>query len=145
MLTPSKDCFDLIKSYEGCRLAAYPDPATGGAPWTIGYGHTAGVKQGDTCTQEQADEWLADEVAKFAESVQEVVTAPLTQHQLDALVSLAYNIGMGNLKKSTLLKKLNKEDVAGASQEFLKWTKANGKVMAGLVNRRKSEKALFDV
>lgn len=144
-MTPSKDCFDLITHYEGCELCAYPDPATGAAPWTIGYGHTSGVKPGDVCTADQADKWMNDEANDVAKKIQDVVTVPLKQNQLDALVSLVYNIGFGNFKKSTLLKKLNAEEYDDASNEFLKWIRGNGKVMPGLVARRKSEKALFDV
>lgn len=144
-MTPSKDCFDLISHYEGLVLHAYPDPATGAEPWTIGYGHTGKVKPDDCCTQQQATEWMNEDANETAKAIQKAVTVPLTQPQLDALTSLCYNIGMGNFKRSTLLKKLNKEDYAGASDEFLKWTYANGKQMPGLVARRKSEQALFDV
>lgn len=132
----------LIREFEGLRLAAYPDPATGGDPWTIGYGHTKGVKQGDTCTKEQAEEWLRADAQEAAIAVLRAVVIRLSQSQLDALTSFVFNLGIGNLRKSTLLKKLNAADPA-AADEFAKWTYAAGKVMPGLVRRRAAEAALF--
>jgi lysozyme len=98
---------DLIKQFEGYSSKAYPDPATGGAPWTIGYGTTKGVKPGMIITAGQAEKMLRDDVAKFESGVSSLITAPTTQGQFDAMVSLAYNIGLGNFGKSTLLKKHN--------------------------------------
>ena len=94
---------DLIKQFEGYSSKAYPDPATGGAPWTIGYGTTKGVKPGMVITAQQAEKMLRDDVAKFEGGVSSLVTAPTTQGQFDAMVSLAYNIDLGNFGKSTLL------------------------------------------
>ena len=142
-MTPSKNCYDLIKEFEGCKLEAYPDPATHGEPITIGVGHTGGVKLGDVITQEQADEYLVNDVAYSAKAVNQMVSGKITQNQFDALVSFAFNLGTGNLRNSTLLKKLNKDDFENAADQFLVWNKAAGHVMAGLTRRREAERALF--
>lgn len=142
-MKPSSKCIELIKEFEGCKLEAYPDPATGGEPITIGVGHTGGIKLGMTITPKQADDFLQSDLEGFASSVNKMVTVPLTQGQFDALCSFAFNLGAGNLKNSTLLRKLNAGDVEGASMEFVKWNKAAGKVMAGLTRRREAEKELF--
>src|ERR1700733_14853971 len=94
----------LIEGWEGCVLHAYPDPATGGDPWTIGYGHTGpDVHQGQTVTQAQADGLLVNDLHKFETAVEGMVgTAPTSQQQFDALVSFAFNLGAGRLKTSTL-------------------------------------------
>ena len=142
-MTPSKNCYDLIKEFEGCKLEAYPDPASGGEPWTIGVGSTKGVHKGMVITQEQADEYLVNDVAYSAKAVNQMVNGKITQNQFDALVSFAFNLGTGNLRNSTLLKKLNKDDFENAANEFLKWDMASGHQMAGLTRRRKAERALF--
>lgn len=131
----------LIKEFEGLRLTAYRCAAD---VWTIGYGHTAGVKKGDTITAGEADALLLNDLATSEQAVSRAVTAPLNQSRFDALVSLVFNIGQGNFRRSTLLKKLNRLDYTGASDEFLRWTRAGGKVVPGLVRRREAEKALFD-
>lgn len=133
----------LIKDFEGLRLKAYPDPATGGAPWTIGYGATLGVKPGMVITEAQAEVFLRRDLARFESAVEKAVKVPLTDNQFAALVSFAYNCGPANLTKSTLLKRLNKGDYAGAQAEFAKWNRAAGKVMAGLTRRRAAEAVLF--
>lgn len=136
-----KKGIELIKSFEGCRLAAYKCPA---GVLTIGYGHTSGVKSGQKITQAQAETLLKTDLAKYENAVNECVTAMLNQNQFDALVSFAYNCGAGALKSSTLLKKLNAGDYSGAAAEFVKWNKASGKVLAGLTKRRTAERALFN-
>jgi Phage-related lysozyme (muraminidase) len=131
---------DCIKGHEGLRLKAYLD--TGGV-WTIGYGHTAGVKEGDTCTPEQAYAWL-DEDADIAErAINQLVKVPLTQNQFDALVSFVYNIGRPEFFTSTLLRKLNAGDYTGAAGQFGRWIYDNGKIINGLVLRRSDERDLF--
>lgn len=142
---PSKACLDLIRRFEGCRLSAYPDPGTGGDPWTIGYGHTGPeVRRGLVWTQAQADAALALDVAKFADKVEKLIgDAATTQGEFDALVSFAYNLGTGNLASSTLLRKHKAGDKAGAAAEFGKWTRAAGRVLPGLVTRRAAEAALY--
>ena len=142
-MTPSKNCYDLIKEFEGCKLEAYPDPGTGAEPITIGIGHTGGIKLGMTITQEQADEYLVSDVSHAANSVNQMVSVDMTQDEFDALCSFAFNLGVGNLKSSTLLKKLNAGDKQGAADQFLVWNKAAGHVMAGLTRRREAERALF--
>ena len=143
-MTPTPACFALIKKFEGCRLTAYPDPATGGDPWTIGYGHTGPeVKRGFTIGQNIADAYLLKDVQWFADGVSACVTLPIAQQRMDAMVSLAYNIGLKAFRNSTLLRMVNKGDLVGAADEFLKWNHANGKVMPGLTARRLAERSLF--
>lgn len=135
---------DLIKSFEGCRLKAYPDPATGGEPWTIGWGHAGPeVHQGLVWTQQQADECLANDLAKFSSQIKPLIHFNLTDNQFSALISLAYNIGIGNFQHSTLLKLINVGVIAKAKDEFEKWDKAGGKEMPGLLRRRLAERTLF--
>lgn len=135
--------YGIIKEFEGLRLKAYPDPATGGAPWTIGYGHTKGVKSGDVITEEIANQFLYEDAMEAWQGILEVVTVKLEQWELDALTSFVFNLGIGNFKSSTLLRKLNAGDKLGAANEFLRWNKAAGKVMAGLTRRREAERKLF--
>lgn len=142
-MTPSENAYKIIEDFEGYRDKAYPDPGTGGSPWTIGYGHTRGVKPGDTCTEEQAEDWLHEDVAEAAAAVNEYVTIPLSQNQFDALVSFTYNLGVHNLNRSTLLTLLNRGDIEGAADEFLKWDMAGGRVLPGLDTRRHKERELF--
>jgi lysozyme len=135
---------DIIKGFEGCELHAYPDPGTGGDPWTIGYGHTGPeVKKGLKITKEEAEALLKKDLVKFEQGVLNLCTVQLTQPQFDALVSFAYNCGLGNLKSSTLLKLVNKGDFQGAAEQFLRWNKAAGKVLKGLTRRREAEKQVF--
>lgn len=135
----------LVKKWEGCRLTAYPDPATGGAPWTIGYGATGpGIVQGVKWSQKQADDRLAIDLDRFTKGVQSALRRPATDYQLGAMVSLAYNIGVTAFRNSTLLKLFNAGDVAGAAGQFPRWNKAAGKVMKGLTNRRADERSVFE-
>ena len=144
-MTPSKDCYNLIKHFEGCSLTAYPDPATGGEPWTIGYGHTGPeVHPGMTITQEKADQLLTEDAVRVGNQVAKYVHVPLDQCEFDALVAFVFNVGIGNFFKSTLLRKLNAGDYEGAAKELPKWDKAAGKVMAGLTKRREAEKELIN-
>lgn len=133
----------IIREFEGFSSEAYPDPASGGDPWTIGYGHTKDVQPGDTCTLAQAEQWLREDAAEAEDAVDRYVTVDLTQGQRDALVSFVFNLGSDNFRQSTLRRKLNAGDAAGAAQEFKRWNKGAGKVMAGLVRRRGAEAALF--
>ena len=144
--TVSTAGINLICSFEGLRLNAYDD---GVGVWTIGYGTTIypngiKVKRGDTCTTEQAKAYMAHDLKKFESAVNTAVVVPINQNQFDALVSLAYNIGIKAFKNSTLLKKLNVGDIRGAAAQFDVWNKAGGKVMQGLVNRRAVERKLFE-
>lgn len=130
----------LIRQFEGLRLAAYKCPA--GVP-TIGYGTTKGVKMGMTIDKEEAERLLCDDVSRFAQYVEKMVTVPLTQGQFDALVSFCYNLGPSNLEQSTLLKYLNAGLYADAANQFLRWNKVNKSVLAGLTRRRAAEQSLF--
>lgn len=135
---------DLIKSFEGLELRVYPDPATGGAPYTAGYGHTGSdVKPGMKVTQAIADAWFDKDVQKFEGGVSALLTVPTTQAQFDAMVSLVYNIGLGNFRSSTLLKKHNAKCWSCAAGQFLVWNRAAGKVMDGLTRRRNAERAMY--
>jgi lysozyme len=139
----SANGLQLIRQFEGLSLKAYPDPASGGDPWTLGYGHTLDVEPGDTCTLEEAEQWLLDDCADAEVAILRHVKVPLSQGQLDALISFVFNLGAGNFAKSTLLRKLNAGDYVGAWQEFPRWNKAAGKVMPGLSRRRAAEAKLF--
>ena len=132
---------DIVKEAEGLRLSAYLCPA--GIP-TIGYGHTKGVKLGDTCTREQAEEWLENDFFMAKQDVKAVVRVPLRENQLDALASFVFNLGVRKLIQSTLLKKLNAGDYSGAAAEFDKWVFAGKVKLNGLIKRRAKERNLFE-
>lgn len=136
----STNGINLIKKYEGCYLKAYKCPA---GVWTIGYGHTGNIKSGMKITRKQAGAYLKKDLVTFENAVRKYVKVPINQNQFDALVSFSFNCGVGALKTSTLLKKLNKKDYSGAANEFLRWNKSNGKVLNGLTKRRKEERKLF--
>jgi len=138
--TLSRNGLDLIKGFEGLRLSAYQDAA---GVWTIGYGHTGSVHPGDRITQAQAEALLQKDTAWAQQAVRDQVKVPLTQGQFDALTSFTFNLGAGALAKSTLLRKLNAGDYAGAQAEFGKWVHAGGQVLQGLVRRRAAEAELF--
>lgn len=135
---------ELIKRFEGLRLKAYKDAA---GTWTIGYGHTGGVKSGDVVTEQEASELLAHDL-KTAEDVVNEQNLSLTQNQFDALVSFVYNVGAGNFRSSTLLKKMTVNTVDPTIRdEFVKWNKTgiNGVLLplAGLTRRRVAEADLY--
>ena len=135
----------LIKKFEGCKLTAYQDSV---GVWTIGYGWTQPVdgkpiRAGMTIKQETAERLLKTGMVSYESDVSRLVKVGLTQGQFDALVSFTYNLGARSLSTSTLLRKLNAGDYAGAADEFLRWNKAGGKVLNGLTRRREAERALF--
>ncbi|QIB82835.1 lysozyme [Enterobacter sp. T2] len=135
----------LIKQFEGCKLTAYQDSV---GVWTIGYGWTQHVdgkpiRAGMTIKQETAERLLKTGLVSYESDVSRLVKVGLTQGQFDALVSFTYNLGARSLSTSTLLRKLNVGDYAGAADEFLSWNKAGGKVLNGLTRRREAERALF--
>ena len=136
----SQEGLALIKRFEGCRLEAYKCSAN---VLTIGYGHTGGVKETDTIKQEEADELLEKDVLKFEEYVEDNVIVELDQSQFDALVAWTFNLGPGNLRESTMLKKLNDSDYASVPSEMKRWNKAGGKTLDGLIRRRNAEALLF--
>lgn len=131
----------LTQKFEGCVLHAYQDIV---GVWTIGYGHTSGVKAGDTCTQEQATSWLEEDIQEAVKAVEKYVTTALNQNQFDALVDFTFNLGAGALEHSTLLKFLNAGDYLAAAGQFRLWNHAGGKVNAGLTARRQAEQSLFN-
>lgn len=139
-LTVSERLVNMIKKYEGFRANPYTCP---GGILTIGYGTTMKPGQYTSITKDQADGILRKTISGFERSVKNLVTVPLNQNQFDALVSFAYNVGAGALKRSTLLKKLNSGDYQAAANEFSKFVKSNGKVLQGLVKRREEERNLF--
>ncbi|EMG7937969.1 lysozyme [Enterobacter hormaechei] len=135
----------LIKEFEGCKLRAYQDSV---GVWTIGYGWTQSVdgkqiRAGMTIKQETAERLLKTGLVSYESDVSRLVKVGMTQGQFDALVSFTYNLGTRSLSTSTLLRKLNAGDYAGAADEFLRWNKAGGKVLNGLTRRREAERALF--
>jgi len=143
--TPSSDALNLIKQYEGLRLTAYQDSV---GIWTIGYGTTTingvAVYEGQTITQAQADEYLLEHMqSNVSPIINTKVKAPITQSMYDALCCFTYNLGSGNLSKSTLLKELNTTKYLDTATSFLDYNKAGGVVLAGLTKRRSAEKDLF--
>lgn len=136
--------YELTKESESCRLVAYPDPGPTGLPWTIGWGHTRGVYEGMTCTQEQADEWLVQDMEWAVKTVNDLVTVPLSQNQFNALVDFAFNIGRTKFSKSDLLVKLNNGEYDEVDGELLQWVHSGGKVLRGLQIRRRKAADLFE-
>jgi lysozyme len=166
----------LIKSFEGCRLKSYPDPASplatelrrpinarrpgwenlSGDPWTVGWGSTGidtfavgpdgkflPIGPNTSWTQEQADKRKADDLQSFCISVSKMLKVEVNDNQFAALVSFAYNVGVGNLRTSSLLRLVNQRDFSAAANEFMRWTKAQKKELPGLVKRREVERRLF--
>lgn len=141
----NKETVDLIKEFEGLRLKAYKDAV---GVWTIGYGHTsmAGepkVVPGMTITAQEAEKILRNDLKKYEAMVDRNVKSGINENQRGALVSFTYNLGEGNLKKSTLLKRVNAGHFTEAAKWFAPWNKAGGKVLKGLVRRRAAEAQLF--
>lgn len=136
----SQSGLQLTEQFEGVRLEAYRDQ---GGVLTIGYGHTQGVQEGDTCTQQQAEAWLQDDVSAAAAAVNRLVSVELNQGQFDALVDFVFNLGAGAFESSTLLRDLNSNDIDAAAGEFEKWDHCGGVVVAGLLRRRQAEQAEF--
>ena len=135
----------IVKGFEGLELRAYQDSV---GVWTIGYGHTAAagppdVYPGQSITEAEAESILRRDLRKFEGGVRDEVKVPLTSDQFSALVSFSFNVGVGALANSTLLRKLNARDYQGAANEFPRWVKAGGRTLQGLVRRRDAERALF--
>lgn len=133
----------LIREFEGLSLEAYPDPATGGEPYTIGVGHTGDVKSGDTCAETEALEWLAEDCREAEACIEAFVEPELTQGQRDALIAFIFNIGCGNFKSSTMLQLINSGNLDAAAKQFNRWVNVAGKPMPGLARRRAAEIAMF--
>ena len=150
------NCIAVIQHYERCVLKAYPDPKTGGAPWTIGWGATgAGIGPDVVWTQAQADVRLAADIAERVSDANAAIKVPMTQGQFDAFIDILFNVGHGspvrdgiirlkNAWPSTLLRKLNAGDYAGAREAFAVWISPGTSVTLGLKRRRRTEQALWD-
>jgi lysozyme len=139
-MTHSAEQTKRTAEFEGVKLSAYQDSV---GVWTIGVGHTANVHKGDTCTMEQAMDWLDYDLSVADCAVNKLITVPLNQNQHDALADFVFNLGEGSLAHSTLLKVLNAGDYDGAANQILAWDHAGGKVLQGLTKRRIAERALF--
>ena len=132
---------NLIKHFESLQLKAYKCSAN---VWTIGYGHTKNVKEGDRISEDQANYFLMQDLYSVERAIIRHVKTEINQNQFDALCSLIFNIGITAFKDSTLLNKLNNNDFNGASNEFKRWNRVNGIVMRGLIRRRQAEEDLFN-
>ena len=133
----------LIVQFESLKTRAYPDPKSGGEPWTIGCGHTDGVKPGDVCTDEEALDWLREDCADAELCIEAHIEVPLNQNQRDALISFVYNLGCEKVKNSTLFHLINSGQYAAAAQQFLRWVSPGSAVEKGLLRRRTAEMKLF--
>ena len=132
---------DLVKRNEGCKLAAYQDSVR---VWTIGYGHTGDdVAEGLQITQDQAEQLLRRDLEKFQDGVDDAVSGDTSDNQFGAMVSLAFNIGLGHFKASTVLREHNAGNHQTAADAFLLWNKAGGRVLPGLDRRRREERDLY--
>ena len=139
-MTYSKSGLQLTEQFEGFKSVAYQDQV---GVWTIGYGHTRGVCAGMTCTDEQAEAWLLEDISIAEADVNRVVTSTITQGEFDALVDFAFNLGNGSLNNSTLLKLVNAGEFDEAAKQFPRWDMAGGHEVAGLLRRRLAEQAEF--
>jgi lysozyme len=137
----SEEGISLIKNYEGCKLESYQDSV---GVWTIAYGHTKDVKEGDSINQDEAEHLLAEEMPEYEGYINNMVKVPLEQNQFDALVCWVYNLGPTNLQESTLLRILNEGDYEGVPEQIKRWNKAGGVTLGGLVKRREAEADLFE-
>lgn len=141
MSTLSSKGEDLIKGFEELRLVAYQDDK---GIWTIGWGHTGPeVVEGLTCTVEQAETWFQEDTLWAVKGVNDSLTTNVSQPQFDALVSFTFNVGVGAEAHSTMVKLINARNFPAAANEFPKWDHEDGKVSAGLLERRLAEQALF--
>lgn len=136
----SKDCKKLVKHFEGLRLTAYQCSAN---VWTLGWGHTRGVEQGDYIDQDQAETWLDDDLHSCAKDIHRLVNVPLEQHQFDALSSWVFNLGGTNLKESTMLKVINGDIDGDIVFEMKRWNKSGGQILPGLIKRRDAEAEMW--
>ena len=131
----------LIKKFEGCKLDSYRCSANVA---TIGYGHIKGVSDGDSCTKDEADQMLAEDLEEFEGYVDKLVTVDLEQNQFDALVAWTFNLGPTNLKSSTMLRVLNEGKHENVPSEMKRWNKAGGETLEGLIRRREAESLLWE-
>ena len=136
----SEDGLELIKKFEGCETSAYQDSV---GVWTIGFGHTKDVEEGQTCSIEDAESMLADEMDEYEGYINNMVKVDLQQHEFDSLVAWVYNLGPTNLGESTMLKVLNGGQFDRVPDEMNRWTRAGGEILEGLVRRRQAESLMF--
>ena len=139
-MKPSAEGIALIKKFEGLELDSYQCSAN---VWTLGYGHTQGVAEGDSCSEEEAEIILVNDLKEFETYVNALVDVELDQNQFDALVAWTFNLGPTNLRTSTLLKKLNAGEYNDVPSEIKRWNRAGGQVLDGLIRRREAEALLF--
>jgi lysozyme len=137
----SQEGLHLTERFEGCKLKAYQDQV---GVWTIGFGHTDGVEPGDTCTYDEARQYLQEDLQAVVDQINQDVRVTLTQGEFDALVDFGFNLGLHALETSTLWKLLNQGDFIHAALQFPLWDHAGGKEVAGLLRRRMEEQALFN-
>lgn len=137
----NQGCIDIIREFEGVRLAAYYGP---GRNWLIGYGHKAGVVEGMTISQKEAERLLKADLLDFENNVNRLVTVKVNRNQFSALVCLAYNIGSGNFANSTLLRELNSGDFKEAAEQFDVWRMVGGEISSHQVKRRAAERKIFE-
>jgi lysozyme len=130
----------LIKSFESCSLKSYQDQK---GIWTIGWGHTNGVRPGMTCNQAAADSWLIEDLAETEHYLTHILPQTVNANQFSASVSLVFNIGVGNFLKSDLLKNIKSGEMDNAADQFLVWDQVNGSPNPGLLRRRQAERTLF--
>jgi lysozyme len=131
----------LVKQFEGCKLEAYQDVR---GIWTIGYGHTAGVYPGQTCTQSQADAWLDSDLAEASYELLQVSPGPFAPGAQDAITDFVFNLGIGNYRTSTLRQYVDGENWPAVKTELLKWDHSGGQVIAGLLRRREAESDMIE-
>jgi lysozyme len=137
----SEEGIALIKHFEGCELEAYLCPAE---VWTIGYGHTLDVKKDDVIDQEAAEALLIEDLEEYEGYVTSLVEIELQQHQFDALVAWTFNLGPQSLKESTMLNRINYGPLSDVSFQMQRWNRAGGKVLDGLIKRRKAEALMWE-
>lgn len=135
----SEQGIKLIKDLEGCQLKAYDD---GTGTYTIGYGHTLGVRKGQVITQSLADYYLKEDIIRYENGVNDLVKVAINQNKFDALVSFSFNVGVGALENSTLLREINRGNII-KEEYFTRWSYAGGVQLQGLINRRKKEYKLY--
>lgn len=140
MMKINKAGLDLIKHFEGLSLIPYRDIV---GRLTIGYGRAYGVTSDMIITEEEAYDMLLNDIASRCNQTEHLIFVTVSSNEFSALVSFVYNLGIGSLRNSSLLRKLNQGDKAGAADEFLKWNHAGGRVVAGITTRREAERALF--
>lgn len=132
----------VVGGFEGLRQTAYPDPATKGPPWTVCYGSTHGVKPGDHYSLAECKTMLVRDLEIYASGIERCVTAQLPDTRYVALVSFAYNVGVGSACKSSVVRKINAGDVQGGCDALMAWNKAAGITFPGLTKRRAKEREL---